>query len=800
MPYAGVKDLPAAVKTKLKSNRRRRQWLEVFNSAYDKHKSESIAFAMAWATANKADGFGKASEMNDFQFFMPIVKVEKNDDGTCVVSGYASTPAKDSDGEIVTLKAVKAALPDYMQWRNIREMHQLKAVGKAQEANIDEKGLWLSAKIVDPIAVKKCVDEVYQGFSIGGRKLAKVGDKITSLEMTEISVVDRPANSECSFKLAKSAKTASDEPGYLVKVKRSPSDKALIKMTRIVEDLVKAGPPAAHDGFSLPAKVNGTELSPNDSRPGENATRKTDDAAVPCEPHGKIGCEKCAVEKREFDEKERQQAADSGAAMPDGSYPIKDVKDLENAIQALGRAKNPGKAKAHIKARAKALGATDKLPDSWSKQSKAAKKLAKAKLAAAFGLHGNSFLTLKKAAEPTEPSSDDPFVLRKGMRTVGSLAYSFDSLRDSQRSLLLEARTEGGDKKDKVLAGKLGSIAKDIAGVIAEKATHEGGEALDMSDADDSYLSSLLGEDFDMSKTMMTGSGDPLTDAVQALMKKAATPSKAQRMQMADDDVKKARKACKAARDSLEEAHKMHKAAYMAKAAKKPNDKDDKDEEFDHAGAMEKLQKAYGEIDKALTMAKAARVQLAKAASRSGQRGEEAGDPESGFYEVPAGVTDLTPAAMAGAAPGTKSGGSQPPMYPGDGSVYAGKAAEPDDLRKFANKDGMVPASVVSLLMEKRKADGELEALRRLPATALTGGRRPYAFDARQIVGNGSGNANNSNQLQKAIFDGVDVNAIGSGDEQAHSAAVAKAAGNLILSGQFGKSMMDPAFRGMQTG
>src|SRR5258706_16314808 len=71
--------------------------------------------------------------------------------------------------------------------------------------------------------------------------------------------------------------------------------------------------------------------------------------------------------KREFSDKERQGLADSGKALPDGSFPIKTKEDLGNAIQAIGRAKNPAKAKAHIKARASALGASDMLPDSWSK-------------------------------------------------------------------------------------------------------------------------------------------------------------------------------------------------------------------------------------------------------------------------------------------------------------------------------------------------------------------------------------------------------------------------------------------------
>lgn len=71
--------------------------------------------------------------------------------------------------------------------------------------------------------------------------------------------------------------------------------------------------------------------------------------------------------KRTFSASERDAAASSGAALPDGSFPIKDKQDLSNAIRAIGRAKDPAKAKAHIKSRARALGASDMLPDSWGK-------------------------------------------------------------------------------------------------------------------------------------------------------------------------------------------------------------------------------------------------------------------------------------------------------------------------------------------------------------------------------------------------------------------------------------------------
>jgi hypothetical protein len=75
---------------------------------------------------------------------------------------------------------------------------------------------------------------------------------------------------------------------------------------------------------------------------------------------------RAVIMKRDFSDKERQAMADRGEALPDGSFPIANVSDLENAIHAIGRAKDPAKAKAHIIARAKSLGATDKLPQDWS--------------------------------------------------------------------------------------------------------------------------------------------------------------------------------------------------------------------------------------------------------------------------------------------------------------------------------------------------------------------------------------------------------------------------------------------------
>lgn len=68
---------------------------------------------------------------------------------------------------------------------------------------------------------------------------------------------------------------------------------------------------------------------------------------------------------RAFSTDERDKLADKGHAMDDGSFPIANEQDLRNAIQAIGRAKDPEAAKAHIRKRASALGLSELIPESW---------------------------------------------------------------------------------------------------------------------------------------------------------------------------------------------------------------------------------------------------------------------------------------------------------------------------------------------------------------------------------------------------------------------------------------------------
>ena len=67
----------------------------------------------------------------------------------------------------------------------------------------------------------------------------------------------------------------------------------------------------------------------------------------------------------DFNQMQRRRLAAKRQAMPDGGFPIRNVADLKNAIQAFGRAKNKPAVKAWIKKRARELGATNLLPDNW---------------------------------------------------------------------------------------------------------------------------------------------------------------------------------------------------------------------------------------------------------------------------------------------------------------------------------------------------------------------------------------------------------------------------------------------------
>lgn len=72
-----------------------------------------------------------------------------------------------------------------------------------------------------------------------------------------------------------------------------------------------------------------------------------------------MAMENLGVQARDFSTKTRKKMAKKGTAEPDGSYPIKNAKDVSNAVKDFHRSSGSPADKAHIRNRAKSIGMKD---------------------------------------------------------------------------------------------------------------------------------------------------------------------------------------------------------------------------------------------------------------------------------------------------------------------------------------------------------------------------------------------------------------------------------------------------------
>jgi hypothetical protein len=266
------------------------------------------------------------------RLFADLSKVEEQDDGSLKVFGVASSGARDEAGEIVSPDAMKAALPGYLAFGAIREMHQPSAAGTALEVNVDDDGFTrLTAHIVDPVAVAKVKAGVYKGLSIGGKVLQrdpKDPTTITALKLMEISLVDRPCNPEASINMWKA------DGGF-------ESD-----------DLELDGPDGTRAAeIAHASKALFTTLATaRDATPVQKIGRRNsakDQAAIQASHDQMVGLgARCDPANCDFDDDEDDEAGDAG---PDDTKPAEDQKsaaiaDLTKAWTQLSAEKDALKA------------------------------------------------------------------------------------------------------------------------------------------------------------------------------------------------------------------------------------------------------------------------------------------------------------------------------------------------------------------------------------------------------------------------------------------------------------------------
>lgn len=292
----------------------------------------------------------KSSEMETVTFSFPISKMETDADGDLVVKGVATDGSVDSDYQIVDPEWSAKALGDWLATGgNVRMAHDpQRPVGKGLSVEIDRDGdgkHWVKSVIVDPVAKRLVEKGILRAYSVGiSHPVIKrdpsgkaPGGIIMGGELSELSIVDRPANKNSYLELAKSAGANKME------------------ITGIL-----------HEGAS------------------ENTISKASGTFSPADL-AKLIEHRRVAEKRDFDPNvgggvDRDKMPASDFVDPKGRrFPIHSASDVSDAVSSYGRAKPKipfDKFKRRVTAIARRKGFESSLPEEWKKGGADSKKYA----------------------------------------------------------------------------------------------------------------------------------------------------------------------------------------------------------------------------------------------------------------------------------------------------------------------------------------------------------------------------------------------------------------------------------------
>ncbi|MEV0968506.1 hypothetical protein [Microtetraspora glauca] len=140
-----------------------------------------------------------------------VTKAERDAAGDLIVYGKATGPDVDLDAQICDPAWLKTAMPKWMTWGNLREMHQPIAAGIGIELAAEGDDWMLKSKVVDDGTAKKIEAGALKGYSVGIKNAQVVkdaaapGGRIVGGEIVEVSYVDRPCNPTATLALAKAA-------------------------------------------------------------------------------------------------------------------------------------------------------------------------------------------------------------------------------------------------------------------------------------------------------------------------------------------------------------------------------------------------------------------------------------------------------------------------------------------------------------------------------------------------------------------------------------------------------------------
>lgn len=275
---------------------------------------------------------------NKFKFHIPSINIEKakGDDGEEIYTfeGKAGGMERDYDGEVIMPDG--ADLTDFkvVNWQHRKDPESI--VGEVTEYSIDPKTkdlmikgmLYPSSPTAKGIAglmkvIGKDAKNLRLGLSVEGRAIERDemdSTIVTKSKLTGVAICTVPKNPSTWAKLLEKGVNPNED---------------------FKEEYEMDG-----DNYLDYTDVSGDRYIINKSFEieiikGENKT--------------------------EFSEEERKKLAEEGKALPDGSFPIRNLQDLKDAISSFGRASNKKRVKRWIKKRAKDLGSEEEIPDSWKK-------------------------------------------------------------------------------------------------------------------------------------------------------------------------------------------------------------------------------------------------------------------------------------------------------------------------------------------------------------------------------------------------------------------------------------------------
>jgi len=320
-----------------------------------------------------------AATLTDELTRVSVADIEKweEDGDTLYVYGKCTTPEVDTDEQVVDSRWSGSALKEYLATApTVRVQHnpQRDPAGSAVRVDVNRDGdgaHWLKAAVDEPIAQRLVKKGHLRAFSVGiVRPLVERdvtgkarGGIIRGGKVVEVSLVDSPANRSCFLELSKADKTGACEFTGKMVADEDVIQKALggdLLTKDSAPALVSTGSDTWTTGFPGDLSVN---ITPDDIMrvmQQKFVSQHYDEMAAKA-----IADAEAVVYKRDIDTATRRRLASEGSALPDGSYPIENGGDLDNAaILARSGHGNVAAARRLIARRARELGVANPLDES----------------------------------------------------------------------------------------------------------------------------------------------------------------------------------------------------------------------------------------------------------------------------------------------------------------------------------------------------------------------------------------------------------------------------------------------------